>query len=114
MFWRLNDLGGGRPNQLSPHPQAYNLTQRKIQALSMAEWSLFRSEINQMRSSLTAIERTSGSIVMAAVETEYFYTPQGPTGAGFKFCNGSSSLDRRQPVADAGVPKIGHLPCLNR
>lgn len=69
MFWRLNDLGGGRPNQLSPHPQAYNLTQRKVQALSMGRWSLFQSENNQMRSSLTGIEGTSGSIVMAAVET---------------------------------------------
>lgn len=70
MFWRLNDLGGGRPNQLSPHPQAYNLTQRKVQALSMARWSLFRSGNNQMRLlAITGIEETSGSIVMAAVET---------------------------------------------
>lgn len=49
MFWRLNDLGGGKPNQLSPHAQAYNLTQRKVQALSMAKWSLFRSGTNQLR-----------------------------------------------------------------
>lgn len=58
----------GRPNQLSPHRQAYNLTQRKVQALSMAKWRFFRSGNNRLRFSQSPAE-TSGSIVMVAVET---------------------------------------------
>lgn len=51
----------------------------------MARWSLFRSGNNQMRLlAITGIEETSGSIVMAAVETTSAGIStkrcQGPTG----------------------------------
>lgn len=111
------NLGGGRPNQLSPHPQAYNLTQRKIQALSMAEWSLFRSEINQMRSSLTAIERTSGSIVMAAVETTCASTSIRPVKVRRR--RASSFATDHRALTDVNPSRMparqkSDIPCPNR
>lgn len=83
----------------------------------MAKWSLFRSGNNQMRPlAITGIEETSGSIVIAAVET----TSAGISTSdvkvrpgGAQVCNASPSPDRRQPVPHASVLEIGHQ-CPNR
>lgn len=90
----------------------------RFKPFSMAEWSLFHSENNEMcLVAITGIEETSSSIVMANGRDHvcgHFHTPVKVRWVGLQLCDRSSRLDRHQPVADGSVPDIGHPQCPNR